>query len=98
MIRILGLLNVVAWSGFWAFGYLALSSEGYSERELSIAVALGALGLLGGMVGYLKLMRIAEHTGLAAASNRSTREERDRAQAKWGETHSGKEEQRHEKA
>lgn len=92
MIRILGLLNVVAWSGFWAFGYLALSSEGYSERELSIAVALAAMGLLGGLVGYLKLMRIAEHTGLAQASNRSTREERDRAQAKWDEAHQAEEE------
>ncbi|WP_114961819.1 hypothetical protein [Tritonibacter mobilis] len=85
MSKLIAVLNVIAWSGFWAFGYLALTGEGYSTGQITVATLLAALGLFGGLFAYLKLVRISERNGYAKPSNRMTRGQRDEAQSSWGE-------------
>ena len=68
--KLIAILNVVAWSGFWAFGYIALTGSG---EKVNSAVAWG-LAILGGVLGvvaYRALMRIARDSGYAAAKPRS---------------------------
>ena len=47
MAKLIAILNVVAWAGFWAFGYLALSAEGGAQMTTAVILAVigGALGL-----------------------------------------------------
>ncbi len=85
MPKLFAIVNVIAWAGFWAFGYLALTGEGYSRGEMTIAVLLAAAGLFTGLFAYLKLVRISERKGYAKPSNRMTRNQRDEAQSNWGE-------------
>ncbi|GAB5432698.1 MAG: hypothetical protein EpisKO_20680 [Epibacterium sp.] len=85
MAKLIAILNVIAWSGFWAFGYLALTGEGYTGGQVTVATLLAALGLFAGIFAYLKLVRISERNGYAKPSNRMTRTQRDDAQSKWGE-------------
>ena len=83
MNKLLAILNVVAWSGFWAFGYIALGVDGLSDTQMVVAAVLAFGGLMAGVVAYMKLVRMAEQTGYSRASNQLTQEERDRAQAQW---------------
>lgn len=83
MRSLIAIVNVVAWSGFWAFGYLAISAEDYSDGQVVTASLLAAAGLLTGIFAYLRLVRASERSGYAKPSNRMTREQRDAAQAKW---------------
>jgi len=85
MAKLFALLNVIAWSGFWAFGYLALTGTGYSRGQMTVALVLAAAGLFTGLFAYLKLVRISERKGYAKPSNRISREQRDAAQENWGE-------------
>ena len=85
MPKLIAILNVTAWAGFWAFGYLALTGEGYTRGEMTIAVLLAAIGLFTGVFAYLKLVRISERKGYAKPSNRMTRDQRNAAQSNWGE-------------
>jgi hypothetical protein len=85
MLKLIAIINVVAWSGFWAFGYLALSAEGFSDAQLVTAALLAAAGLITGITAYLRLVRSSERSGYARPSNRMTREQRDAAQAQWGQ-------------
>ncbi|MDR9484499.1 MAG: hypothetical protein RI566_04945 [Sediminimonas sp.] len=55
MRKLVAIANVIAWSGFWAFGYLAITAEGLSERQLLIAAVLAGFGFLTGIVTYLNL-------------------------------------------
>ncbi len=87
MSKLLAILNVVAWAGFWSFGYLALSAQGYSERQLTIAVILAAAGLFVGIYSYLKLVRLSERSGYAKPSGRMTRDKRDASQQQWEQRH-----------
>lgn len=89
MPKLIAILNVIAWSGFWAFGYLALTGEGYSPMQITIAAILAAAGLFTGVLTYLRLVRISERSGYAKPSNRTTKDARDAAQAQWGEDVSG---------
>ncbi len=57
MKKFLAVLNVIAWSGFWAFGYLALSADVSDTRQILIAGILAAAGFLGGTFIYLRLSR-----------------------------------------
>ncbi|MEC7258941.1 MAG: hypothetical protein VXW58_14095 [Pseudomonadota bacterium] len=57
MAKIVAILNVIAWSGFWAFGYLALSAEPAQSGQMVISALLAALGGGTGMIAYLYLMR-----------------------------------------
>ncbi|GHG81958.1 hypothetical protein [Pseudodonghicola xiamenensis] len=64
MKKLIAILAVVSWSGFWAFGYIALGADGVSERQLVIAAVLAFAGFLTGVLAYLKLCRASEEAGL----------------------------------
>lgn len=55
MNKILAMLNVVSWSGFWAFGYLALSADSHEQGQIVVAAILAALGFLTGVFAYMRL-------------------------------------------
>lgn len=57
MNKLIALVCVVSWSGFWAFGYLALSSSVANTSELAIAAVLAAVGFLTGTFTYMALSR-----------------------------------------
>jgi len=57
MKKFLAILNVIAWSGFWAFGYLALSADITETRQILVAGLLATVGFLGGTFIYLRLSR-----------------------------------------
>ena len=72
MPKLIAVLNVIAWSGFWAFGYLALTADspGQTTTAIILAVVGGALGL----VAWLWLVRHSERTGYAKRPNQVARE------------------------
>ncbi|MBJ6372794.1 hypothetical protein [Sedimentitalea arenosa] len=82
MTKIVAIVNVVAWSGFWAFGYLALAAEGLTDRQLVIAAILAFAGLITGIVAYMKLVRVSETKGYARKSNQLDAASRERAHEK----------------
>ena len=55
MNRLIAILCVVSWSGFWAFGYLALSAETHEQGQVVIAACLAAVGFLTGVFAYMRL-------------------------------------------
>lgn len=55
--KLLAILNVVAWAGFWAFGYLALTGDPAAPGEVTTAALLAALGGAAGLWAWLKLAR-----------------------------------------
>lgn len=67
MRKLIAILNVVAWGGFWAFGYLALSADPSNTSQIMIAVALATIGGALGIWAYLKLVRYSEQSGYAKA-------------------------------
>ena len=73
MAKLIAILNVVAWSGFWAFGYLALTSGDGGGRTVT-AMILAALGGAVGIVAWLWLVRHSEATGYARRANQVPRE------------------------
>ena len=73
MNRFIALLNVVAWAGFWAFGYLALTADPADTGQMTTAAILAALGAALGLWAYFRLVRITEATGYARARNRADR-------------------------
>ncbi|WP_343080699.1 hypothetical protein [Ostreiculturibacter nitratireducens] len=74
MAKLVAILNVIAWSGFWAFGYLALTTEPRNTGQMVIAALLAAAGGALGMVAYLWLVRHAEKAGHAPPSPQVPRE------------------------
>jgi len=60
MKKLVATLCVISWSGFWAFGYLALCAGVTVGPDLTVAVALAALGLITGVFTYLKIARSAD--------------------------------------
>ncbi|SDI73838.1 hypothetical protein [Lutimaribacter saemankumensis] len=73
MNKLIAIINVIAWSGFWAFGYLALSSNVTETGQMITAAILAALGGALGLWAYFRLIRINEHTGYAKRPNRADR-------------------------
>lgn len=71
MIRLIAILNVIAWSGFWAFGYLALTSGTDDGNQMVVAAMLAAAGAAVGLWAYFKLVRYSEATGYAKPANRA---------------------------
>ena len=57
MNKFVALICVISWSGFWAFGYLALSADVTQNSQMVTASLLAALGFSTGMVAWLKLAR-----------------------------------------
>ncbi|MBV7377317.1 hypothetical protein [Maritimibacter dapengensis] len=81
MTKVIAILNVVAWSGFWAFGYLALTAAAPNGTEALVASLLAAAGAGVGMYCWFQLVRHSEAIGYARPANRvpahlKTQEER----------------------
>lgn len=71
MMKLIAILNVVAWSGFWAFGYLALSAGTEEGSQVVVAAILAAVGAAVGLWAYFQLVRHSEATGYAKPANRA---------------------------
>ncbi|AXT27773.1 hypothetical protein D1823_15080 [Ruegeria sp. AD91A] len=84
MTKLIAIINVIAWAGFWAFGYIALTSDDLTDGQLTIAAILAFAGLIMGVLAYLKLVRASEASGYAKGSNQLDAEARNRAQEEWG--------------
>lgn len=76
MKKLIAILNVVAWSGFWAFGYLAFSADPTDERQMVVAAVLAALGAAVGLWAYFRLVRFSEDSGLVDRPRRAVPEHR----------------------
>ncbi|MAC78027.1 MAG: hypothetical protein CML66_08170 [Rhodobacteraceae bacterium] len=83
MNKLVAIVNVIAWAGFWAFGYLAISAQGLSERQIVIAMGLAFVGLATGVWAYMRLIRHTEKTGYAKRPGVLDSETRARAQDQW---------------
>ncbi len=46
---------VIGWSGFWIFGYLALSAGTEASGQAALAAAVAGLGFLVGTLSYMRL-------------------------------------------
>jgi len=77
MQKLIAIANVIAWSGFWAFGYLALTARAEQSAQMVIAAILAAIGGGLGILAYLKLVRHAENTGYTRPANRAQKREDD---------------------
>lgn len=55
MNKAIAVLCVLSWSGFWAFGYLALSAESHEQGQIVVAAILAAIGFLTGVFAYMRL-------------------------------------------
>ncbi|WP_435257495.1 hypothetical protein ACSBLW_15480 [Thioclava sp. FR2] len=55
MNKAIAVLCVLSWSGFWAFGYLALSAESHEQGQIVVAAILAAIGFLTGVFAYMWL-------------------------------------------
>lgn len=60
MRKLVAILCVISWSGFWAFGYLALSAGSADSGQQGVAMVLAALGLFTGLFSYLHLARSSD--------------------------------------
>ncbi|WP_300588778.1 hypothetical protein [Marivita sp.] len=79
MAKLIAVLNVIAWSGFWAFGYLALSSGSDAGSQTVVAILLAAIGGAAGLWAYFWLIRHSEVTGYAKPRNRAALHEEETA-------------------
>ncbi|MGJ8602556.1 MAG: hypothetical protein ACSHXH_00400 [Marivita sp.] len=77
MAKLIALLNVIAWSGFWAFGYLAVSSGTEAGSQTVVAILLAAMGGALGLWAYFWLIRYSEATGYAKPRNRAIIQEEE---------------------
>ena len=71
MTKFIAILNVIAWAGFWAFGYIALTAEVHQTGQMVTAAFLAALGGALGLWAYFRLVRYSEKTGYAKPANRA---------------------------
>jgi type IV secretory pathway VirB2 component (pilin) len=65
MAKLAAILNVIAWGGFWAFGYLALFANVDQTGQMVTALLLAFCGGAVGIIAFFWLARHAEATGLA---------------------------------
>lgn len=82
MSKFIAILNVVAWAGFWSFGYLALTAGGNQPGQALPALVLAVLGGALGIFAYLWLARHSERIGYARRTNVLDPEIREAAQAR----------------
>jgi len=77
MRKLIAIANVIAWGGFWAFGYLALTTQPDDTVQMVTAAVLAALGAGVGMLAYFWLVRHSEETGYAKKPNRAEKRDED---------------------
>lgn len=73
MSQLIALLNVIAWSGFLVFGYLAFTGDVSRPEEMTTAALVAAFGGLLGIWTLFRLIRDAEASGYAKPRNRADR-------------------------
>jgi len=73
MSKLLAILNVVTWAGFWVFGYLAFTGDVTRPEQMTTAALVAAIGGLVGTWTFFQLVRHAESTGYAKSRNRADR-------------------------
>lgn len=74
MTKLIAILNVVAWGGFWAFGYLAFTTHPTETGTMMMAGALAVIGAGVGLFAYVYLIRHSEESGYAKKPNRAVPE------------------------
>lgn len=57
MNKLIAIACVISWSGFWAFGYLALSARIDDAAQMVTAGILAFVGFITGMFTYMRLSR-----------------------------------------
>ena len=57
MRKLIAIISVISWTGFWAFGYLALAADPADGNRTTVAVILAAVAFLIGIFTYIKLNR-----------------------------------------
>lgn len=57
MRKLIAIVSVISWTGFWAFGYLALAASPSDGNRTTIAIILAAVAFLIGMFTYIRLNR-----------------------------------------
>lgn len=77
MQKLIAIANVVAWAGFWSFGYLAFTAGLDQSGQMVIAAVLAALGGGVGMLAFFWLVRHTEATGYAKPANRADKRDDD---------------------
>ena len=60
MNKAIATICVISWSGFWAFGYLALGAGIDNSGQLVTALLLAAAGLFTGIFTYLRIARTTD--------------------------------------
>lgn len=70
MHKFIAIVNVIAWGGFWAFGYLALTTKPADSTQMVTAALLATAGGVAGLWAYFQLVRHSEATGYAKKPNR----------------------------
>lgn len=71
MAKLIATLNVIVWSGFWAFGYLALTSASDASGQTVTAAILAAVGAALGVGTWMWLVRHSEDIGYARPPKRA---------------------------
>jgi hypothetical protein len=57
MRKLIAIVCVISWSGFWAFGYLAISAADADPAQVVTAALIAAAGALTGVFAWLWLAR-----------------------------------------
>lgn len=70
MTKFIAIANVIAWAGFWSFGYLAFTTPPENGNQMVIAALLATAGAGIGLMCYFRLVRHTEETGYARPANR----------------------------
>lgn len=77
MTKLIAILNVVAWAGFWSFGYLALTTPPEDGSRMVVALLIAALGAALGIWAWFWIVRHSEATGYARGTNSRARYDQD---------------------
>ena len=57
MKKLIAMICVISWAGFWAFGYLALSAQDFDSGQVMLAALLAFVGMVSGVFAYMWLAR-----------------------------------------
>ena len=57
MKKLIAMICVISWAGFWAFGYLALSAQDFDSGQVMLAALLAFVGMVSGVFAYMWVAR-----------------------------------------